>query len=239
MNCKDYKEAIAADSSQAFDGADHAVACESCADFRDEMLALDKRIAAALEIAVPDLELPELPPLGEDDANVVSLPFRRERQLSAPVWVGLAASLVIATVVGVRFLSNDVVYPSLADEIIAHLDHELGALQVTDKAVSERKLSRVVERDVAEIDIGLITYARSCVINGHTIPHLVIQGERGPITLLLLPDEMVDSAVALEGVGITGVILPVGNGSIAIIGERDEPLDNLKNRLVNSVKWST
>jgi hypothetical protein len=202
------------------------------------MLALDKRISAALEIAVPDLKLPELPLPGQDDANVVNLPFRKLRRLSAPVWVGLAASLVIATVVGVRFLSNDVVYPSLADEIIAHLDHELGALQVTDKAVSERKVSRVVEKDVAEMDIGLITYARTCVINGHTIPHLVIQGERGPITLLLLPDEMVDSAVALEGVGITGVILPVGNGSIAIIGERDEPLDDLKNRLVNTVKWS-
>jgi hypothetical protein len=239
MNCKDYKEAIAADPSQAFDGADHAVACESCATFRDEILALDKRIAGALEIAVPDLKLPELPLLGQDDANVVNLPFRKPGRLSAPVWVGLAASLVIATVVGVRFLSNDVVYPSLADEIIAHLDHELGALQITDKSVSERKISRVVERDVAEMDIGLITYARSCVINGHTIPHLVIQGERGPITLLLLPDEMVDSAVALEGVGITGVILPVGNGSIAIIGERDEPLDDLKHRLVNTVKWST
>jgi len=239
MNCKDYKEAIATDPSQAFDGADHAVACESCATFRDEILALDKRIAGALEIAVPELKLPELPLPGQDDANVVNLPFRKPGRLSAPVWVGLAASLVIATVVGVRFLSNDVVYPSLADEIIAHLDHELGALQVTDKAVSERKLTRVVERDVAEMDIDLITYARTCVINGHTIPHLVIQGERGPITLLLLPDEMVDSAVALEGVGITGVILPVGNGSIAIIGERDEPLDDLKHQLVNTVKWST
>ena len=239
MNCKDYKEAIAAYPPQAFDGADHAVACESCDTFRDEILALDERIEGALVIAVPDLKLPELPILGQDDANVVNLPFRKPARLSAPVWIGLAASLVIATVVGVRFLSNDVVYPSLADEIIAHLDHELGALQITDKSVSERKISRVVERDVAEMDIGLITYARSCVINGHTIPHLVIQGERGPITLLLLPDEMVDSAVALEGVGITGVILPVGNGSIAIIGERDEPLDNLKNRLVNTVKWST
>jgi len=239
MNCKDYKEAIAADPSQAFDGSEHAAACESCATFRDEILALDLRIAGALDIAVPDLQLPELPPLGEDDVNVVNLPFRRQGRLSAPVWVGLAASLVIATVIGVRFLSNDVVYPSLADEIIAHLDHELGALQVTDKAVSERKLARVVEDDVAEMDAGLIIYANSCVINGNTIPHLVIQGERGPITLLLLPDEMVDSAIALEGVGITGVILPVGNGSIAIIGERDEPLEDLQRRLLSTVKWRT
>jgi hypothetical protein len=239
MNCKDYKEAIAADPSQAFDGSEHAAACESCANFRDEILALDIKIAKALNIDVPDLQMPALPPPGEDDANVVNLPFRRQGRLSAPVWVGLAASLVIATVVGVRFLSNDVVYPSLADEIIAHLDHELGSLQVTDKAISERKLAPVVEDDVAEMDAGLITYASSCVINGHKIPHLVIQGERGPITLLLLPDEMLDSAVALEGVGITGVILPVGKGSIAIIGERDEPLEDLQRRLLSSVKWST
>jgi len=239
MNCKDYKEAIAAEPSQAFDGSEHAAACESCATFRDEILALDLRIAGALDIAVPDLQLPELPPLGEDDVNVVNLPFRRQGRLSAPVWVGLAASLVIATVIGVRFLSNDVVYPSLADEIIAHLDHEFGALQVTYKAVSERKLARVVEDDVAEMDAGLIIYANSCVINGNTIPHLVIQGERGPITLLLLPDEMVDSAIVLEGVGITGVILPVGNGSIAIIGERDEPLEDLQRRLLSTVKWRT
>jgi len=239
MNCKDFKEAIAADPSQAFDGADHAAACKSCATFRDEILALDLKIAGALDIAVPNLQLPELPPLGKDDVNVVNLPFRRERQLSAPVWVGLAASLVIATVVGVRFLANDEVYPSLADEIIAHLDHEPGALQVTKKVVSERRLARVVEGRVTELDAGLITYAQSCEINGHTIPHLVIQGERGPITLLLLPDEMVDSAVVLDGVGIKGVILPVGNGSIAIIGERDEPLDDLKRRLVKTVVWST
>ena len=238
MNCKDYKEAIAADPSQQFDGASHAAACESCSTYRDEILALDQRIAAALDIALPKLAVPELPPIGEDDANVVNLPFGRGR-LHTSAWVGLAASVLFATVLGIQFFTGDVVYESLADEIVAHLDHEPGSRRVTDKAVSERKLARVVEDDVAEMDIGLITYASSCVINGNSIPHLVIQGERGPVTLLLLPDEMIDSAVLLDGVGITGVILPVGNGSVAIIGERDEPLDKIEKQITSSVKWST
>ena len=238
MNCKDYKEAIAADPSQQFDGAEHASACESCATYRDEILALDQKIAAALQISVPDLKIPDLPPISDEDAKIVNLPFGRGRTRTT-MWIGLAASVLLATVVGVRFFSEDVIYPSLAEEIIAHLDHHQDGLKVTDKAVSGRKLAKVVDNDVEDMDAGLITYATSCVINGHTIPHLVIQGERGPITLLLLPDEMIDMAVPLEGVGITGVILPVGNGSIAIIGERDEPLENVKQRLVNSVKWST
>jgi hypothetical protein len=86
---------------------------------------------------------------------------------------------------------------------------------------------------------GLITYARSCVINGHTVPHLVIQGETGPVTVLLLPDEMIDAAIQLEGVGIRGVILPVGSGSIAIIGERDEPLEKMEKLIVDSMHWTT
>jgi hypothetical protein len=238
MNCKDYKEAIAADPSEQFDGSTHASACESCAAFRDEILALDQKIAAALTIPVPEMKLPELPPAGEDDAKVSHLPFGRGR-FSTTGWISLAASVLLVTVLGVRFLTPDVVYPSLAAEIVAHLDHEDRSRKVTRVAVSERKLARVVEDNVAEMDIGLITYARSCVINGNKIPHLVIQGERGPITLLLLPDEMIDGVVPLEGVGITGVILPVGNGSIAIIGERDEPLEKVEQRLVDSVKWST
>ena len=238
MNCKDYKEAIAADPSQQFDGATHAAACESCATYRDEILALDQKIAAALDIPLPELRLPELPPIGEEDAKVVNLPFGRGRMRTS-AWIGLAASVLLATTLGIRFFSPDVIYESLGDEIIAHLDHEPRSRQITQKVVSERKLAQVIDKDVAEMDAGLITYARSCVINGKTIRHLVIQGERGPVTLLLLPDEMIDSAVLLEGIGITGVILPVGNGSVAIIGERGEPLDKIEKQITSSVKWST
>jgi len=58
------------------------------------------------------------------------------------------------------------------------------------------------------------------------------------VTILLMPEEMVDMPVRLEGKSIEGVILPVGNGSIAIIGERGEQIDELKTRVTETVKWS-
>jgi len=136
---------------------------------------------------------------------------------------------------------STVTYPSLADEIVAHLDHEPYALRVSDEPVDDRRLAKVVPADVAKVnhDAGLVTYAQTCVINGKKIPHLVIQGERGPVTILLLPDEAIDDAVQLEGESINGVLLPVGGGSVAIIGERDEALDTIRENIVNSVTWST
>ena len=242
MNCEDYREAIAADPSESFEGGPaHAAACESCSSYRAEMQALDLTIAQALAIDVPELKIPELPPLGEEDGKVVNMPFRRASRITTPAWIGIAASFALAAVIGLQFTGNGPAADQLlAEQVLAHLDHEPWALKVTDVAVSEERFARVVDPAVRTIDrdIGLVTYARTCIINGMSIPHLVIQGEKGPVTLLLMPDEMVSSAVTLSGESVNGVILPVGNGSIAIIGERDERIQDLKQRVVDSVEWS-
>lgn len=240
MNCEDYKESLAADPTASIEGGEeHVAACESCAAFTAEMQAFNDRISAALAINVPDLKIPDLPEI--EDGNVVNLPFAGKKKFAAPTWIAIAATVVLAAFVGIRMINlSQLNSLPLADQVLAHLDHEPYALKVTNVAVSDAQFAKVVNPSVGTMDrsVGLVSYAQSCVINGKTIPHLVIQGEKGPITLLLMPEEMVNGAMTLEGKGVNGVILPVGNGSIAIIGERDEPLTELEQRIINSVEWS-
>jgi hypothetical protein len=236
MNCEQYRQAIAADPS--FDGgAGHLSECAACQDYRTEMQALDHRIGRALALDVPELVLPELPDIETD--NVVSL--ERKRRFSPPTWLALAATVAVAAVLGVRLIGGGVEYESLADEVLAHLDHEPKALIVTDVPVSDKRLNDVVTADIAEMDhsAGLITYARTCVINGHDVPHLVVQGEYGPVTILLMPEEMLDAAVELSGDNVRGVMLPVGDGSIAIVGPREERLEDIRQNVLKSVTWTT
>ena len=240
MNCEDYKEALAGDPSASFaDGDAHVATCESCAAYTAEMQAFDARIARALSIDVPHLALPSLPEI-EDD-NVVNMPFGNKQRFSMPTWIGIAATVVLAAFIGVRMID---LQPgsglALSEEVLAHFDHEPRALEITNVAVSEARFFSVVNPSVGTMDrnVGLVTYAQSCIINGKTIPHLVIQGEKGPITLLLMPEEMIDGAMTLDGKGVNGVILPMGNGSIAIIGERDEPMEQIEQRILDSVEWS-
>ncbi len=201
------------------------------------MRALDDKIAGALEIDVPALKLPELPLVDSD--NVVSLPARKP--FARPAWYALAASVMLAVVIGVRMFGIGVSHESLAAEVVAHLDHEPYSLKPSTTPVSDRRLGAVVPADVASMDhsAGLITYAQSCVINGKTVPHLVIQGERGPVTILLMPEERISKAVPLDGENIHGVIVPVGDGSIAIIGAREERLERIEKSVVSSVRWDT
>lgn len=235
INCEEYRQTIGEDPN--FDGgAVHLTECTECQAYRDEMRALDMKIRRALALEVSELTLPELP----DMANVVSL--SDWRRLSTPTWLAMAATVLLAIFVGVRFAGDDaVVYESLADEVLAHVSHAPMALQVTDRAVSDDQLHQVVPTNIAQMDhsAGLITFAETCVINGNKIPHLVIQGEHGPVTILLLPDEMVSQAVILNNADSRGVILPVGDGSIAIVGAQEEQLDEIQKQVLQSVMWST
>lgn len=198
---------------------------------------LDLKIAKALQIDVPELAMPELPEIETD--NVETLPARK-RSLT-PLWFALAATVVLATSISLRMSDMFQTYDSLGDEVLAHLDHEPYALRVTDVPVTDDRLARVVPASTAvfDRDESLITYAQPCIINGKTVPHLVIQGERGPVTILLMAEERLGKAVPLDGNNVRGIILPVGDGSIAIIGNLDEPLESIQKNVVDSVTWTT
>lgn len=235
MNCEEYREAVAADPS--FDGgAGHLTQCAACQAYRSDMQALDQLIKRALVLDVPGMLVPALPQIDTD--NVVTLTRKR---FSPPAWFAIAATVVVAALIGIRLAGTDLQQDTLGEEILAHLDHEQFALRVTDVAVSDERLLSVVPRDVARMDhsAGLITYAQSCMIRDHDVPHLVIQGERGPITILLMPEESITDPQTISGDNINGVILPVGKGSIAIIGAREERLEQVQKRVLESVTWST
>ena len=235
MTCEKAMEVMAADPSSA-EANDHVAECVSCRAFHQEMLELDAKIGKALSIPVPPLEMPELET--PDTGNVAVLPRRR---LTAPAWLAVAATVAIAAVFGFRMQADRLVQPSLADQIVAHLEHEPYAFNNTDTAVPEDRLARVVPASVATLDhsAGLITYAQSCIINGESVPHLVVQGRNGPVTILLMPNQAITEAQNISGETIHGVILPVGSGSIAIFGDDSEDLERIEEKMKSSVTFST
>jgi hypothetical protein len=235
MNCEEYRQAAGGDPARER-GAAHLRDCPACRDYLAGIEALDARISRALAIDVPDLIVPDLP---EPEADSI-VPMRHRRP-AAPAWLALAASVAIAAVLGARMLGIGVQYDSLADEVVAHLDHEPAALRVTEIAISDERLNSVVPASVANLDhgAGVISYAQTCIINGKRVPHLVIQGAKGPVTVLLMPEERVDEPIELAGENIKGIILPVGGGSVAFIGAADERLDSIRDEVLQSVTWTT
>jgi len=236
MNCEEYKEALTADP--AFDGgAEHVAGCSDCQAFTRKVQSLNLRVAKAMQLDVPELRMPELPDIDTD--NVATLPVRKRS--TRPMWFAVAATMVLATSIAVRMSGVFESYGSLTEQVLAHVDNEPASLRVTDTPIDDDMLVLAVPAKFAVFDRSesLITYAMPCTINGNSVPHLVIQGQYGPVTILLMPEEPVAEATPIDGENVQGIILPVGDGSIAIIGAREEPLEPIKKNVLESVTWTT
>lgn len=243
--CSECRDALAANpSTEAV--REHLEKCADCRAWRDELRALDLRIAKALAVPVPPLDLPGLSELPEQPeatvtAKVTGIDGPRARRIVRSGWFALAASVLVAVTLGVYFGGGKVSAQSLGEQVLTHIDHESFSLVVSDRAVGTDRLARIVPAGIARLgpDTGLVTYAQSCVINGHTVPHLVVQGEQGPVTILLMSEEKVDGPQRIANEKLQGVILPVGDGSIAIVGEHGNDLGQLGEAVKNSVTWRT
>jgi Protein of unknown function (DUF3379) len=65
---------------------------------------------------------------------------------------------------------------------------------------------------------GPVSYANSCYFRGHDVPHLVVQTESGPVTVMVLVHEAVSRPMQFDELGFRGTIVPIpGHGSIAVL----------------------
>jgi Protein of unknown function (DUF3379) len=237
-DCDRCRAAIAADPDTGCE-REHLAQCPACRAWQADMRDLDARLARALAVAVPRLQLPDLDALPDNVATLERPPGGQ--RASSLRWLALAASLVVAAFVGIRLMNADTPATALGDEVLAHIDHEAFSLAVTDRSVGAERLARVVPANVAVLppDMPLVTYAQSCEINGHSVPHLVVQGEHGPVTILLMEHEKVDAPQHIGDGVLSGVILPVGGGSIAIVGQEAGDLEAVEKTMKNAVAWRT
>jgi hypothetical protein len=174
--------------------AAHLETCAECRRFRDETLALDDRLRAALE-----------------------LPLTRFRKHAPPARrFALAASVVLALLVagGLWVLRPQ---SALAGEVVEHVTHEADSwemrVQLPASAVAD-----VLAQAGVKFDASMpVVYAMPCEFRGYVVPHLVVQTANGPMTVMLLAHEKVSKRTEFSENGYRGVLLPAGSGSVAVL----------------------
>jgi Protein of unknown function (DUF3379) len=213
MDCTAYRRSMMADPSDPdVELREHRDGCHECTEFTDQLLRFEARLNRALRVTVP-AEQPA--------ATVVPL---RAKTASRAVGhrkgvFAMAASVLLAVVVaGILWVAAP--GSSLAADVVTHMGGEPGSWLQTDVAVDNSELQSVLRASHVRLatGAGLVSYAASCAFRGHHVPHLVIQTESGPITVMVLVHESVQKPVRFDEQGYRGVIVPVaGHGSLAVL----------------------
>ncbi len=207
MNCLEFHRAVGADpGAQTPELLEHAGQCAACARYREELQRMDQLIHRAFKIEV--------------DAQSARAPTRR-RWL--PRWAA-AASVVAACGLGV-LLWFSAPRATFAEQLVAHVEGEPQSLVRSAEPVAAGMLDDVLARSGVRLKpgAGMISYAMSCWFRGQFVPHLVVQSDEGPVTVLLLTREasVKQREVFSEG-GFHGVVLPAPRGAIAVLAQEKQ-----------------
>jgi hypothetical protein len=221
VNCLEFRRALGADPNHSSaEVLAHRGECPACEQYAQEMLRLNGLIKQALAVPIPASQQMSMSP------HKQSRPQAR--------WYAMAASVLIAlgaTAGTFWFLG----YPraSLAAEVIAHLAHEPQAMTATQVRVSAQSLDGALRAKGLHLTQALdgVSYLQSCVIRGHFVPHLVVQTESGPVTVLLLTEEKVAQAERFDEQQYHGMLVPMPRGAMAVIASDASLVDAVAEKM--------
>lgn len=230
MNCLEFRRHCLADpASQEVEFVAHRGNCPRCSEFAAGVTQLDRRITEALRVDVPDH-------LGSRIVLRQSL-YRDQQHQKRRRMYALAASLIVAIgLTAALVLTNR--GPSLDQRVLAHINMERELLS-THERITRAKLVSVLKSAGAELvgDLGDVQHASLCPLSEHGGAHLVFEGRKGPLIVLLLPKEFVAAPTTIQIEEISGLVLPTGNGSMALVSEHGESLQEIAQRMRGAVTW--
>jgi hypothetical protein len=234
MNCLEFRRRrLAEPNLGGQDFLQHEIECKKCARFVSEMRELDARLSEALRIGVP--------------VGLERQIKRRHRELNpgrpGRHILSLAASVLVSVGITTGIFYVAVRPPPPQAAVRDHIEKEWESIVKNDEIDSEATaavLSKIggMVRD----DQGRIKYASLCDFSDYGSAHLVIDGRKGPVLVLIMKEQHVAKArfMAKSKPGETmleGMHTHTSNGSMAIVGQADEELHTVGEFVRNSVFW--
>lgn len=120
----------------------------------------------------------------------------------------------------------------LPGEVLAHIENEPDAF-ISKQPVSKMDTKLVLNKVNLNFNgnTPLITFAENCPMLGQFTAHLVTLGQKGPVTMLFT-NETIKKSIAIKNARFDGKLIPLYEGSIAIVGEKGESLQPM-------IDWAT
>ena len=234
IDCSQYRRAILANPHDTdVELAAHRDSCGECAAYTERLLRFEGKLERALRVQPAD---------AAKGGMVTAL--RPRRTPVARKWLALAASVLVGVgIAGALWLAAP--HTSLAADVVAHMAGEPQAWTRTDVPVPAPELDFVLRNAHMRLlpDAGLVSYAQSCLFRGHRVPHLVVQTDMGPVTVMVLVHESVSKPTAFDEHGYRGTLLPVaGHGSIAVLAKDQsgnlDAVESVASRVRAAIEWT-
>lgn len=196
----------------------------------DQLQSFDQQITQAINIDPPE-------GLAERIILNQTLGYHSQNKQRKQAALSMVASVLVVFGLVFSFLQPWSTI-NLEQEVLTHVYDELDHL-IEKQNKDTSHVNRVLSSYGAELkqDIGQVNYLGSCNIASKEGVHIVLSGLKGAVTVMMLPHIKVDMEQTVSDTRFQGIIIPSGKGSMAIVGEKGESLDQVEKLINNNLIW--
>jgi len=229
MNCLEFRRrCITEPSCKDEDYIEHKTECKSCNALSTEMDQFENSLKQAVNINPP-----------KDLATRIllkqSLSLEKTYRRAQYALYAMAASILI--VLGLTIGSVTTQKQTLEQAVIAYISNELESTQ--NQLIKYDDIKQLFKTAGLQLngDFGQINFAEPCYVRDKQSLHISMTGEKGPVTILVMPKDTIDKSITVKNAYFHGIIIPCPKGSMAIVGKPGEELDVIKDRIQEAVTW--
>ena len=196
----------------------------------------DRQLSNALRIEVPD-ELASRVKLQQVIGDEQRTRIQRVKMyaMAATLVLSIGLSAMLGFTLHQQTGRNEI----LSHAVIQHINSELYHL-TEQRDVQLASLNKILLPLGAHVEQGFgpVNYAGRCLINDKPGAHLVLPGEIGPVTVLVLAGDALEKQLVIDDPRFQGIVLPTTAGSLAVVGEKGEYLESISLRLQAHLRWN-
>gem|GEM_PF-1086101 len=235
LDCKRFQKTAGADLN-ALDQSllAHVEGCADCDAFLKKARRFDKSLAAAIKVDVPNDLIQKLLHNADEVGSGQAGGSNR-----FPRFMAVAASVLL--IVGASFMVNRVApvpTQSLEQVVLSHIEAEPKMLTLASFVPDDVAKARLLDFGIEmKRPMGKVSHIELCDIGETQGVHIVMEGEKGPVTLLFLPTIPSQTTRFFSEGRWVGYTAPAGEGTLAIVGEVGEPLEEIDSSVRDAIKW--
>jgi hypothetical protein len=82
-----------------------------------------------------------------------------------------------------------------------------------------------------------ITLAKDCWIAKVKSMHMIVKGKTGPVTMIMIPSSVASSEFNIGDERLRGVVTPTAGGTLVVIGNKQEPIEEYRKLMSTNLDW--
>ena len=201
----------------------------------NEAKAFDQLLKDSLKIEIPS-------DLTDKIILEQSFAIEHDKTVSNRWHIAIAASIAFVIGLTVPTLNNSFHHqtPDIGSVALQHVQQEYFLTAKVNEQASLQNVNVKLARygATAKSDLGNVFFVNYCSFEGTPALHMILQGEKGKVTVFVVPDDAdFKSTAEFNNQHFKGISEHIGKANVVIVGERDEPLNKMKKMLNKNIQW--